>query len=73
VPGPLVVLRPGAIWRTTTQGKGKIVAGQWIRFLLPTVQGSFASPTGGVIAWMTVYAYRYGPGGYSVASAIGTG
>jgi hypothetical protein len=73
VPRPLVRLSPGRTWRLTQQGTGRIRAGQWIRFRFPTVQGSFTSPTGNVIAWTTVHAYRFGPGGHSVASAIGTG
>jgi hypothetical protein len=57
----------------TARGVGTITNGRWIRFLLPIVTGSFASPTGAVIEWMTVHAYRFGPDGHSVASAIGTG
>jgi hypothetical protein len=70
--GPTALAR-GRTWEVTARGVGKIADGRWIRFLLPIVRGSFASPTGGVVEWMTVHAYRFGPGGHSVASAIGTG
>ena len=66
-------LARGRMWEVTARGVGTITNGRWIRFLFPIVTGSFASPTGGVIEWMTVHAYRFGPGGHSVASAIGTG
>ena len=40
--------------------------------LLPGVMGSFSSPTGGVIAWLTVHAYHFVAGGRSVASVVET-
>jgi hypothetical protein len=72
-PAPLVRLDPGRSWATTANGKGRVAAGQWVRVLFPMVTGSFESPTGPAIVWMTVHAYRAGPGGHSVVSAVGTG
>lgn len=66
-------LAPGATWQATVRGHGRVFAGRWLRVLLPGVTGSFSSPTGGVIAWLTVHAYLYGPDGHSVARYNGTG
>ncbi len=72
LPRPLVSLKPGGTWTTTQRGTGRIVAGRWVRFLFPTVRGSFVSPTGNAVQWLTVHAYEY-PGGPSVASYVGSG
>jgi len=66
-------LAPRATWQATEQGRGHIVTGRWLRVLLPGVTGSFSSPTGGVIAWLTVHAYLFEPGGHSVARYNGNG
>jgi hypothetical protein len=70
---PLARLAPGATWQATERGSGFVVAGHWIRVMLPGVTGSFVSPTGGVIAWLTVHAYWFGPGGHSVTRYNGDG
>jgi len=65
-------LAPGATWAGTERGAADITSGYWIRLLLPGVTGSFDSPTGGVIAWLSVHAYHLVPGGRSVARYNGT-
>jgi hypothetical protein len=70
--GP-VHLKPAQTWNADQTGPGRLEAGRWLRVLLPAVTGSFSSPTGGAIAWVSVHAYRLGAGGRSVAHAVGTG
>jgi hypothetical protein len=65
-------LAAGATWQGTERGEADLTSGYWIRVLLPGVTGSFSSPTGGVIAWLTVHAYHFVPGGRSVARYNGT-
>jgi hypothetical protein len=65
-------LAAGATWEGTEHGEADIAAGYWIRVLLPGVTGTFSSPTGGVIAWLTVHAYHLVPGGGSVARYNGS-
>jgi hypothetical protein len=70
---PLAKLAGGATWQTTAQGRGAVLAHHWIRVLLPGVTGAFGSPTGGVISWLTVHAYWFGPGAHSIARYNGDG
>jgi hypothetical protein len=71
-PSAPVHLRPGEEWRADPAGQGRLAAGEWLRVLVPVVSGSFSSPTGPIIAWMTIHAYQVGSG-RSVARSIGTG
>ena len=71
--GKAVRLDPGAAVDDDLAGTGGLASGRWLRVELPVVTGRFSSPTGGAIGWVTVHAYRLGPGGHSVAHATGTG
>jgi hypothetical protein len=65
-------LPPVKTWEAHATGRGRIAAGEWVRVLLPAVTGSFGSPTGGIVAWMTLHAWKVGTG-TTVMRGIGSG